>query len=105
MVKLWRAQAEGLVDQQLAGSRDEQVFSAHDFGDGHRGIIDHDGELVSGLSIFAPDQKVTKVTQALESAGAKAKVVELDLSIAGHAKAPICVAWSLGGFTGADWRA
>jgi hypothetical protein len=49
------------LQQDLASGGAEKVGSADDFGDLHGGIINYDGELVSGNIISTPYEEVTEV--------------------------------------------
>ena len=60
MAKIWRRQLERAIEKQLTKSGTKQVRAAHDFGDLHGGVIDHDGELVSRNVVLPPDDEIAK---------------------------------------------
>ena len=105
VVEIRRVQTQSFVNQQLAGGRDQQVLAADDFGDAHRGIVDHHREFIGGEPVLAPDDEIAEVAQAVEGAGAEVAVVERYPAVAGHAKTPIRVAGRLGDFAGSQRRA
>ena len=46
MIKRREGQGQGAIDQDLAGGGGEQVGTANDLGDLHRGIVSHASKLV-----------------------------------------------------------
>ncbi len=105
VVELGRLEAEGFVEEQLAGGGDEQVLAADDLGHAHGGVVDHHGQFVGGDAVLAPDKEVAEIAQALELAGAEPDVVENDLPIVGHSEAPVDLTGGFGVHAGSDGRA
>src|SRR5687767_13838085 len=61
VVKARRGQAKRAVEEQLASGRDKQISAAHYFGDAHRGIVHHDGELIARKIIMPPHHEIAEV--------------------------------------------
>ena len=83
-----RGQTERAVEQELAGGGNEQVGTAHDFGDLHRGVIGDAGELVGGHVVVTPDNEIAEVASGDELLRAKIAVGEGDGFAIGNAEAP-----------------
>ena len=82
-------QPQRATNQDLACRRSKQVGAADHFGDRHRGIVDGDGELIGGHSIFTPDEEVAEVFSGNEALWPEMAVVELDCFSVLDAEAPV----------------
>src|ERR1700730_2832778 len=67
-------EAEGALQEDLAGGGFQEVAAADDFGDAHGGVVDYAGELVAGDSVFTPDEEVAEVFAGGERLGAEGAV-------------------------------
>ncbi len=82
-------QRKRATNQDLACRRLKQVGAADHFGDRHRGIVDGDGELVGGHSIFTPDEEVAEVFSGNEALRTEVFVMKFDDLAVGDAEAPV----------------
>lgn len=62
MVKERCVQAECPIKEELAKGGRYQIQSPNYFGNFHRCIVDHHGELIAGQIIFSPNEKITKIS-------------------------------------------
>ncbi len=62
-----RGETERAVEQELAGGGLDEVGTADNFRDAHGGIIDYNGELVSGNVVSTPDEEVSEIAASDES--------------------------------------
>src|SRR5690606_13022671 len=81
--------AECAEEKELAESGFDEVGTANDFGDLHRGVVDGAGELVTGDVVFAPDEEVAEVAAGGGVLFPEAGVGERNRFTVGHAKAPV----------------
>ena len=61
-----RRQTKRAIEQNLACGGEQQIRAANDFGDLHGGVIDDDGELISGNVVLTPDDKIAEVFSSNE---------------------------------------
>ena len=89
MVKIWRRQLERAIEKQLTKSGAKQVRAAHDFGDLHGGVIDHNGELVGRNVVLPPDDKVAKFDSGNGPLQPRAPVEKLHCFAIRNAEPPV----------------
>src|SRR2546423_10567546 len=94
MIKGRRRDVEGFVKQTLARGGTQQIFAAHNFGDSHFGIIDHDSELVRRKFVVTPDDKIAEMPACFEGMRAGPSVVESNLASVWNTETPIHLAAS-----------
>lgn len=92
-------EAEGALEEDLAGGGLEQVGSANNLGDAHGFVVGYAGELVAGHAVATPDDEVAEVDAGDEALRAEVEVEELDGFAVGHAEAPV-----VAGERGIGWR-
>jgi len=85
----WYGKAEGADEEQLPGSRFQQVGATDDFGNLHRSVVRHHGELVSGNIIAPPNHEVAKILPGDESLLALTWVIQCDGLAFGNKESPI----------------
>ena len=61
MVKPWRCQAQGTIEQELARRGPKQIFTTNNLGDLHRRIIHHHGKLISRRIVMPPNDEIAKI--------------------------------------------
>src|SRR5579859_6573985 len=76
--------------QNLPGSRLQEVGAPDHLCDLHRRVIDHNRKLIGGKIITPPHKKIAKVLTANKSLGTEVRVLELDQLALGNAKTPVC---------------
>ena len=80
---------ECAVEEELAGSGEEKVRAAHDFGDAHGGVVHGDGELVGGYGVVPPEDEVAEVFSSGKGLRAEAGVHKGDSFAVGNAEAEV----------------
>jgi hypothetical protein len=76
VIEFGRGETEDLVEQQLASGRFKQVLATDNFGDGHGGIVDDNGELIGGEVIVTPNDEIPEIAAGDEMLWAKSKIDE-----------------------------
>jgi hypothetical protein len=97
--------AEGAVQQELTGGREEEVCATDDFGDAHGMVVGDHGEFVGGEAVFAPDKEVAEVASSHERLRALERIDKGDGLAVGHAEAPVGRAGSASFAAGTQGRA
>ena len=73
-------QTERALQEDLSSGAVEQVGAAGDMGDRHRGVVDHDGELIRPGSVAAAEHEVTDLARDVLAAATEHAIVEADLA-------------------------
>ena len=95
MTEFRRSQFQVTIKQQLAKSRAKQVRPAHDFGDLHGVVVDHDSELVSRNVVFPPDDEIAEFSPGDSGLRTGAAVDEVQYFAIRNAKTPVAPAGSV----------
>ena len=82
-------QAQGSIQQNLAGGGFQQVGAADDFSDLHGGIIDYYGQLIGGDIIFSPDDEVAEIFAGHQLLRTQVQINERNFFSIGDAKTPV----------------
>ena len=94
--------AEGTIEQQLTGGREEEVGPADDFGDAHGMVVGDDGEFVGREAVLPPDEEITEVATGDEGLRALERIDERDGLAIRDAEAPVRLAGFAGLASGAE---
>ncbi len=89
MVKRRTRPAEGLIEQDLFGGGEQQIFAPYDLRNGHGMVIGHDGEFVAGKPVFAPHDEVSKIYASGKGNVAEALVLKANNDAIGNLKTPV----------------
>ncbi len=89
MIVIRRPQPERTEHQKLPSRRLQQVRAAHNFGDAHSCIVDHDRELICRDIIAAPYDEVSEIAPRDHPLRPEVQISERDLLAVAHAKPPV----------------
>ena len=89
VIECRRRETERTIEQKLTKCGKQQIGAAHHLRDMHRGIVDHTGELIGRLVVFAPDDEIAKVHPGGGGLRSIATVFKGEHRAVGHAETPV----------------
>jgi hypothetical protein len=89
MIKIWRNQTEGAIQQDLASGGLEEIVASDYFCDLHGGIVHDHSQLIRGKAIMAPDYEIAEIPAGNEFLRTVETIREANGFAIGNVETPI----------------